>query len=425
MKKYLLILWAILTITATYSQKTKYARWSLTFEGGYDRFDGDVNQRIEDIVPTAFQQVTWGSALYYNMTPVWALCLDYYYLPLRAQDNAIAFHTVINTLDLNVSINFTKLIFPQTHSKLSFCGSLGIGAGKYNSYYKSPDPINSPERVFKGDAVSCPVTFFGEWNFSKPFSVGARIHYRAYNKDNFEGDYTRYNYKGVTNDYIAALTAFIRIKFMTKGTDHIRNISAEDYFPNPTLELAKATADRLTKLEKKVDGQGARIDSIAKLLSNDGPDSDNDGVPDFRDKSPNTAAKTAVNFWGIPLIMPDCLPPCNTPTKVASIDNIPSVYFDFDKIDLDDDALVTIRKISLKLKSDSTLMVEVRGYCDVMGSNPYNNLLSQRRADRVKAELVKAWGISPDRIIPNGKGRIVDQMGKYRPNRRCDFFFNK
>lgn len=416
----------------TYSQKTRYARWSLTLEGGYDRFDGDVNQRVEDIIPTALQQVTYGAALYYNMTPIWALCADYYYLPLRAFDPNISFHTVINSLDLNASINFTKLIFPQTHSKVSFCGSLGIGLAKYDSYYRSPDPVNSAERIFNGNAISCPVTFFVEWNFSKPLSMGARVHYRAYNKDNFEGDFTRYNYKGVTNDYIAALTAFIRLKFYVKGQQHIRNISYEDYMPNPALELAKANADRLdklggdlAKLEKKVDGQGAKLDSIAKLLSPDGPDSDNDGVPDFRDKGPNTPARTAVNFWGVPLVMPDCLPPCNSPKGVTIIDAIPSIYFDFDRIDLDNDAIITIRKVALKLKADSTLMVEARSYCDIMGSNPYNNLLSQRRSDRVKAELIKVWGISPNRIIPNGKGRLTDQPGKYRPNRRTDFYFNK
>ena len=77
------------------------------------------------------------------------------------------------------------------------------------------------------------------------------------------------------------------------------------------------------------------------------------------------------------------------------------------------------------MKTDQSLCVEVRGYCDYMGNNPYNNLLSQRRSDRVKAEMVKIWGIPADRIIANGKGKVLEPKIKYRPNRRCDFFFGK
>jgi outer membrane protein OmpA-like peptidoglycan-associated protein len=60
-----------------------------------------------------------------------------------------------------------------------------------------------------------------------------------------------------------------------------------------------------------------------------------------------------------------------------------------------------------------------------MGVNPYNNLLSQRRSDRVKAEMVKMWKIPADHIIANGKGKVIEPRIKYRPNRRCDFFFGK
>ena len=117
-----------------------------------------------------------------------------------------------------------------------------------------------------------------------------------------------------------------------------------------------------------------------------------------------------------------------SPGKHKSIyipDDVPAVYFDFDQIVLDDDALITISKIAAKMKKDPSLYVEVRGYCDYMGNNPYNNLLAQRRSDRVKAELVKVWGVPFDHVISNGKGKIIEPRVKYRPNRRCDFFFGR
>ena len=87
-------------------------------------------------------------------------------------------------------------------------------------------------------------------------------------------------------------------------------------------------------------------------------------------------------------------------------DTIPSVYFDFDKFTLDNEAKEIIQKVAAKMKNSGDLMVEVRGYCDFLGNLDYNAKLSQNRSDRVKEELVQVWGISPERIIANGNGRI-------------------
>ena len=80
-----------------------------------------------------------------------------------------------------------------------------------------------------------------------------------------------------------------------------------------------------------------------------------------------------------------------------------------------------------KLKADPTLIVEVRGFTDNMGTDEYNLGLSQRRADTVKEALINAHGIEADRIIANGKGKFNpnDKIAKYRPYRTCVFFYNK
>lgn len=217
-----------------------------------------------------------------------------------------------------------------------------------------------------------------------------------------------------------------------------------DFDPNEALVMARETAEKLKKVDKsvqnldksvqdlgkKVADQGRRIDSVYVFMSNDGTDTDGDGVPDHRDMDNATPANTAVDFWGRPIILGD-----NNVTNIHNINNnntsiyyddsTPAVYFDFDQITLDDEALVTISKMANKLKKDPTLFVEVRGYCDYLGNNPYNDKLSKRRADRVKAELVKVWHIPADHIIANGKGKILEPRIQYRPNRRCDFFFSK
>ncbi|HJV78398.1 MAG TPA: OmpA family protein, partial [Paludibacter sp.] len=199
------------------------------------------------------------------------------------------------------------------------------------------------------------------------------------------------------------------------------------------LALATLNSDKinrldkeLKKLDKKVDSQGKRIDSIARFLSNDGPDSDGDGVPDVRDKDPHTPPNTPVDFWGKPLNINEYNHASNkTNNSFGNFDDTPAVYFDFDRIDLGNGALETISKIASRMKADPSLYVEARGYCDYLGKNPYNESLSKKRAERVKTELVKIWKIPADHIIANGKGKIIEPRIRYRPNRRCDFFFDK
>ena len=454
----------ITTVLSQNSQQKEFSRWSITPEYGYNYFDGDINQDLTNIFPTSVRDITYGATIEYSLTPIWGLSLDYFFFPLRANTFSptnLFINTDLYTSCFNATINFTRWIFPETKSKFYVSGSIGLGFAYYSFNVKYPNgnsiggsdtykdskydgmirPIllyqnNAPMKY--GLAGSCPVTFSFEYNFSKPLAIGARVHYRAYTKDNLEG-VTYLNWDGVTNDFIAAATLYLRFKFNVFKKDHIRLIPNSVFDPDKGLIEANILATKLDKLRKRVDNLNAKVDSLVprvtkleNMMANDGPDSDGDGVPDVRDLAPNTPPNTPVDFWGRPLAITAQVPKNSANIATAEVvkniinwDDIPAVYFDFDRIDLDNDALITIRKVSAKMKADPSLCVEVRGYCDYMGNNPYNNLLSQRRSDRVKAEMVKIWGIPFNRIISNGKGKVIEPKIKYRPNRRCDFFFGK
>ena len=51
------------------------------------------------------------------------------------------------------------------------------------------------------------------------------------------------------------------------------------------------------------------------------------------------------------------------------------------------------------------------GYTDRIGSDAYNKKLSVRRADAVKAYLVKQKGIDADRVFVDGKGEANPVTG--------------
>ncbi len=440
------------------SQNKGFSRWSFAPEVGYNLFNGNKNQNFTNLLPNSLSDIAYGFNIEYALSPIWGLSLDAYSFPIReinADIIPLSINTDLYTSNLNATINFTRWIFPQSKSKLYVIGSIGIGAAYYmydvrhsggaldgtsintETYNDNGNilPIHLSENnapIKQGIATSVPITFSLEYNFSSPFSIGAKVHYRTFNRDNLEG-VTYLNQNGVTNDFITAGTLYLRYKFNSIKKDHLRNIKMNEYEPNEALVLAQEVKKDLEKLKGRVDSIETKVDSLLPriqkmeaLLSNDGPDSDGDGVPDNRDLEPNTPRNTAVDFWGRSSNQVTAASSSNKPRLTNDIPaDVPAVYFDFDKIDLDNNALITISKIAAKMKADPSLMLEVRGYCDYMGNTPYNNLLSQRRSDRVKAELVKVWGISFDRIISNGKGKVLEPRTKYLPNRRCDLFFGR
>lgn len=450
-------LFLLLIPSLLFSQSKKTARWSLTAEYGYTYFDGDINQSLLTVFPTSFRNATYGVNIDYNLTPAWSAGIDIYQFPLRSTNNSpipININTNLYSGSIMGTVNFTKLFFPRANYKLTLSASVGIGLARYdydvrnradntpvadNVTYIDHKYSNEPRRILlEGDdnqvmrygiAVTNPVVIAVEYNFSKLIAAGVKVHYRSYAKDNLEG-VTYLNWNGVTNDYIGAGTVYLRYKIGANKRDHLMNISVRDWEPEESIKHIaglKAEIDSLKakvgSVEKKVDAIAPRIDKLEAMISNVGPDSDNDGVIDMRDLDPTTAPNTAVDFHGRPLPMMVSKSGDKTYTTNYG-DDVPSVYFDFDKITLDDQALVTISKIAQRMQKDPSLLVEVRGYTDYLGDATYNEKLSLRRAECVKKELVSIWGIEDGRIIANGKGKVIQPQVKYRPNRRCDFFFS-
>ena len=440
----------LLSVTLQAQETTvAFSRWSATLEIGPSMFDGDVGQTRMQLLPTSFQQVSYGGTAEYALTPVWGLAGDFYHFALSGRNADIYFYTPYNTVSLSGTANITRLLFPRTKSRWCFNASLGLGYAYYVSQYRYPNPDNSPLVKLPGQSITLPVTGSVEYLFNKKVSLGGKLHYRANNKDNLEGA-DKYNFKGVTNDYISAVTLYCRYRFLRTDNKHVRNISTATYtkFYNPVVPQS-GCCDKIAVFDSllvqyagRLKQQKEEIDSLKTLLANDRKDTDKDGVPDTRDKEPDTAAGAMVDFWGRayknqPLMNELSDNSSTRPYTTASLiknrnsistiknDTIPSVYFDFDKFTLDKEAKEIIQKVAAKMKNSGDLMVEVRGYCDFLGNLDYNAKLSQNRSDRVKEELVQVWGIAPERIIANGNGRIDIPENKYRKNRRCDFFFSK
>lgn len=135
-------------------------------------------------------------------------------------------------------------------------------------------------------------------------------------------------------------------------------------------------------------------------------DADEDGVEDAFDKCPNTAKGFSVDALGCP--------------QTATL----HVTFQPDKYSITSSMDSEINKFVRFLKENKNYQVVIYGYTDSIGEKKANKILSQKRADAVKNELIKR-GISATKLTAIGRGEenpIASNMYKIgrEKNRRIE-----
>jgi len=80
------------------------------------------------------------------------------------------------------------------------------------------------------------------------------------------------------------------------------------------------------------------------------------------------------------------------------------IHFDFNKSTLTKEAQITLKKDMQILKDNPKANVRIAGYTSASGSEEYNQILSEKRADAVKAYLVKEKVVAPNRLSVIGYG---------------------
>lgn len=107
----------------------------------------------------------------------------------------------------------------------------------------------------------------------------------------------------------------------------------------------------------------------------------------------------------VPMAAPAPVPmaaPAPAPAPVALKNFI--VFFDFDKASITAQAQSIIEQAAAATKNGGIAHIQLTGHTDLSGSSAYNQKLSVRRAEAVKAALVKL-GISVSEIDLVGKGK--------------------
>lgn len=141
------------------------------------------------------------------------------------------------------------------------------------------------------------------------------------------------------------------------------------------------------------------------------PDSDFDGVYNPRDLCPNTLRGALVDENG-----------CIVKKQTLVVEDI---HFEFDSNRLTPPTQIFLDGVADSLREQDDLTLEISGHTDSLGSDEYNQRLSQARAESVRNYL-NGRGVRRDRVRAKGYGesRPIDtnqtEAGRAR-NRRVEF----
>lgn len=182
-------------------------------------------------------------------------------------------------------------------------------------------------------------------------------------------------------------------------------------------------------------------------------DSDGDGVPDGRDRCPNTLLGSVVDANGCPPPPPPPAPKDSDQDGVLDpVDACPGtpygmkvdasgcaiktakvvlhdINFEFDSARLTAAAKQSLSKVAEGLRGQPSMELLIEGHTDSVGADAYNLKLSKQRANAARDYLIEE-GISPARLSANGLGEskpIASNKTKdgRAENRRVEFSVTK
>jgi OOP family OmpA-OmpF porin len=120
-------------------------------------------------------------------------------------------------------------------------------------------------------------------------------------------------------------------------------------------------------------------------------------------QAPAPAPAPAAAAPAAPAARPPAPAPAPLPPAATKVTYAADAFFDFDKAVLKPEGRAKLDDLIGKVKDINLEVIIAVGHTDSVGNDPYNQKLSVRRAEAVKAYLVSK-GIEKNRVYTEGKG---------------------
>ncbi len=358
----------------------EFAHWSIALEGGFNAFDGDFASEMKHAV---FAPAV-GLALEYNFTPMWTIGLQMHYDMYRVTGQGDKQHADILLDGMMIrghgylAFDLMSACYPRAKRKifgLELMVGGGCGSFKNSIYYPDDSRQHTATNEPQSDETFSKVypyllagTLFN-FNLGRVTSLGVKATYTYYIKDLIDGRGSS-SPASKNNDGIIDVTLHLRFKLASIKKTHVKNIASYAAFD---------------AMNRKAPEKDTLVISHTDTLYMMG-DGGTGGMHNFNE------------------------------------DDYFYIYFEHNKNNLDDKALIEVQQLANRLKREGDLCAEITGYADNTGTEDHNENLGVLRAQNIRDELVEEHNIDPSRITYSSGGTIYGgrSSGSYTPNRRAD-----
>jgi OmpA-OmpF porin, OOP family len=398
-KTVLCLLIAMGAMTLQAQEEKNYNQWSIELEGGVHKPATPFTQGYYTSTPSFWQG---GLGIRYMFNEKFGTKLGFGYNSIENADNSMEFKSEYFRANLQGVVNMGSVLnFRNWTNSLNFLvhGGFGYSANKPSEprEFSSADQMLNvmfgltPQlRLGNRVALTGDLSFIGHVRHSQTWD-GAEPLNSSLNNNQIRG----------LNGYMVNASIGLTLYLGSKEV-HADWYSEEDELYSYMYELEQ----RIAKIE---------TDMI---------DSDQDGVPDYLDREPNTTPGAVVdtkgravdtNNSGIPDHMEAALDrryasKADLEKAEGGLDmqklineGYVNVYFRFNSDQPEIYSLNAVNYLVTYMRQNPSARAELIGFTDEIGNPEYNQQLSERRANKVK-ELMVAAGIDGDRLTTRGGG---------------------
>ncbi len=299
----------------------------------------------------------------------------------------------------------------------------GIGAFRFNprAYFGAGGTHPLRELGTEGQGLPGYPGMYSTMAVEYPMGLGFK--YKINNKVMLLGEF---NFRATGTDYLDDVSTYYpdkaQLDAKNPNTSKFTYRGGGDYPKNPALKRGDAsdkdgyyTTQLKVAYKLQTNKTKKPVKKVVTLpVKNNEADLDADGIADTFDKCPDVKGTKENNGCPLPFIE-------GAELAAVSLDSMTyRIYFDLDRSLLLSDAFKTLQGIVAILKADNTLLVNISGHSDNIGTNAVNTQLSAERAN-ITRDYLLSYNIPAERITTSHYGETmpVDNAQQWR-NRRVE-----